>query len=88
MEVAGRGPEEKMTSRTVKVQCYAGYKADERPLSFTMNETTLAVAELVDRWYDIGANYFKVVADDGHAYLLRHDLDQDRWELVLPKDEE
>lgn len=66
----------------ITVTCYAGYKSDERPTSFQLGERTLAVTEILDRWYDRNYNVFKVLADDGVQYLLRHDLNQDAWELV------
>ncbi len=40
------------------------------------------IREIVDRWYEIDHNCFKVRADDGGLYLLRHDLNSDQWELV------
>lgn len=69
------------------VTCYAGYKADERPTSFERGGTPLAVTEVLDRWYDRDGNYFKVRAEDSKEYLLRHDLDQDSWELLPEKEE-
>jgi len=69
----------------ITVRTYSGFKADERPASFSLGELTLRVAEIVDRWYDPDANYFRVRSDDGKEYLLRHDLDADAWELVETK---
>lgn len=66
----------------ITVQCYAGYRGDERPLSFRWQERSLQVEEVLDRWYDPDADYFKVVADDGSTYLLRHNLEADDWELI------
>lgn len=71
----------------IAVTCYAGYKADERPTSFNRGGTPLAVTEILDRWYDQDGNYFKVRAEDSEEYLLRHDLSEDFWELVLEKNE-
>ena len=68
----------------ITVQTYSGFKADERPASFSLGERSLQVKEIVDRWYDIDHNYFKVLADDGKTYLLRHDMNADAWELVEP----
>ena len=56
------------------VQTYAGYKGDERPVSFSREGRTFQIMEIVDRWYDPDHNSFKVIADDGKTYLLRHDL--------------
>jgi hypothetical protein len=66
---------------TVRVVCYSGYKADERPLRFQLGERWLAVEEVVDRWYNPHATYFRVRAEDGAFYILRHDESQDEWTL-------
>lgn len=65
----------------VSIQTYSGYKSDERPSSFVLGEQTFRITEILDRWYDVDANYFKVTADDLRVYLLRHDLNADKWEL-------
>lgn len=75
-----------MTQR-ITVTCYAGYKADERPTSFKLGERTLVVREIVDRWYDRDYNCFKVVVEDGTEYLLRHDMDEDEWDIVEKRGE-
>jgi len=65
----------------VEVEAYSGYKADERPLRFRLGERWLAVEEVVDRWYDPDAVYFRVRADDGSMYILRHIDGSDVWTL-------
>lgn len=67
----------------IEVQCYSGYKADERPLRFRLGEVVHEVDEILDRWHGEGQDYFKVRAEDGNIYLLRHELGQDLWELVM-----
>ena len=69
-------------TRRVSVRTYSGFKADERPTSFSLGGCDVGVVEVVDRWYDLDHNYFKVRGDDGKGYLLRHDLNADAWELV------
>jgi hypothetical protein len=66
----------------IRVECYAGYKQDQRPLKFSLGENTLAVEEVEDQWYSPGATYFRVRADDGNRYILRHDEGDDRWTLT------
>jgi len=66
---------------TLKVECYAGYKADERPVRFLLGERWLAVEEVVDRWYDPHAVYFRVRAADGAMYVLKHEQREDVWTL-------
>ncbi len=64
------------------VECYAGYKAEETPRAFSIGGERRQVLGVADRWYAPSAEYFKVRADDGHGYLLRHDLDSGEWELL------
>jgi hypothetical protein len=66
---------------TVEVEAYSGFKADERPLRFRLGERWLAVLEVSDRWYDPDAAYFRVLAEDGGTYVLRHDEPSDLWTL-------
>ena len=69
----------------LKVECYAGYKADERPLRFTLGSAhggrRLEVKEVLDQWYGVGYRCFKVLADDGDIYILRHQEPEDVWTL-------
>jgi hypothetical protein len=65
----------------VQVECYSGFKADERPLRFRLGERWLAVEEVVDRWYDPDAIYFRVRADDGSVYVLKHAQRDDIWTI-------
>lgn len=65
----------------VGVECYAGYRADQRPLRFTLRGRVFEVCDVEDRWYSPDAIYFRVVADDGNFYVLRHSEPQDTWTL-------
>jgi len=66
----------------VRVECYSGFKADERPLRLHLGERTLAVVEVEDRWYSPGQTYFRVLTSDGDRYILRHTEAQDVWSLA------
>jgi hypothetical protein len=71
-------------SLTLEVECYAGYKADERPQRFraaSPNARVYEVKEVLDQWYGVGYRCFKVLADDGNVYILRHDDKSDSWAL-------
>ena len=59
---------------TVRVECYAGSKADERPVRFWLDGRDYSVAEVLDQWYGPSAAFFKVRASDGNLYILRQDL--------------
>lgn len=72
-----------MSLFTVRVKTYSGYRADERPVSFSLGAREFRVVELIDRWYGPDYSYFKLRAGDGNRYLLRHHLENDGWELVM-----
>jgi hypothetical protein len=85
----------------LQVECYAGYKADERPLRFKLvrparadapaaspagpaapdTARTYEVKEILDQWYGQDYQCFKVLADDGNIYILRHEQSKDTWTL-------
>jgi hypothetical protein len=65
----------------IRVECYAGYRADERPLRFVLRGREFQVEELDGQWYSPAASYFRVRANDGNFYVLRHDEVQDSWTL-------
>jgi len=66
----------------VHVECYAGYRGDERPVRLHLGEHTMEVLAVEDRWYSPGATYFRVLVTDGDRYVLRHLEAQDIWSLV------
>jgi len=71
-------------SLVLKVECYAGYKADQRPLRFTPQlegAPTYEVVEILDQWYGVGYQCFRVRADDQNCYILRHEAADDVWTL-------
>lgn len=65
----------------IYVECYAGHKADEKPLRFAIRGREFHVDEWDGQWYSPEASYFRVRADDGNYYVLRHDQAQDFWTL-------
>ena len=67
----------------LRVECYAGYRADERPEAFWLHGSRIAVRGLLDRWLGEDHAYFKVIGDDGVRYILRRDDRCDHWELIL-----
>jgi hypothetical protein len=52
------------------------------PVSFALRDRTFQVMELVDSWRGADHAYYKIIADDGNLYVIKHDLDADAWELV------
>ena len=68
--------------KKVEVTCYSGYKANERPLYFVVDGEKKRVNNIVDRWYGLEHDYFKVAADDGKVYLLKWHRTLDIWLMV------
>ena len=55
----------------LRVECYSGGRADERPVRFYLGERVYFVEEVIDQWYGPADLFFKVRADDGNLYILR-----------------
>jgi hypothetical protein len=66
----------------IRVECYAGYRGEEEPRAFHLGERRFGVVEVLDRWLDPLHRYFKVLADDGRKFILRHDTASGDWELA------
>lgn len=74
----------------VKVECYSGYKADEYPVRFYLDDIRFDIEEVVDRWYQgerdadfTAADYFKVRTTDHKIYILKHETKNDNWYLWI-----
>ncbi len=71
----------------VEVRCYSGFKADERPLSFTLCGRELSVMAIESGWFEEDAAEpgrracFRVRTDDGGLYLLSRDEGSGEWTL-------
>ena len=65
----------------INVDAYTGYRANERPRQFCLDDDVFEVEEVEDRWYDPNGEYFKVRTIDGKRYLLRCDTATSEWTL-------
>jgi hypothetical protein len=70
-----------MVDQAVRVECYAGYKGDERPVRLCLGDRSLEIVTIEDRWYSPGETFFRVVVEGGDRYVLRHVEAQDDWHL-------
>ena len=68
-------------SLPIRVDAYCGYKANERPSQFVLDEQIHQIAAVLDQWYEPTATYFKVQSTKGKTYLLRYDAETDEWTL-------
>jgi hypothetical protein len=75
------------TDRPVNVKCYSGFKANERPLSFTICDHEFSVMDIEGSWFEEDESNrarrvcFRVRADDGDLYLLSCDESSGDWVL-------
>jgi hypothetical protein len=67
--------------KRVEVECYAGYRAHERPVRLKLDEHTLHIEEVEDRWYSPGETYFRVRVTGGDRYVLKYVQAQDIWSI-------
>lgn len=74
----------------IQVECHAGYKADEYPRKFTWDHIEFEITEILDRWYEGYASsteptihYFRVKTHLKGSFLLKHEIKNDRWFLVV-----
>jgi hypothetical protein len=65
----------------MRVECYSGYRGAERPVAFWLEDRRLSVLEVEDRWYGPDGTWFRVQADDGGTYVLRHREHEDSWSI-------
>lgn len=68
----------------LRVECYSGRRADERPVRFWLEGSEYRVEAVLDQWYDPETIFYKVRADDGNLYILRQQTStpDGQWELV------
>jgi len=65
----------------IEVECYAGYKGEQYPQRFAVGGRVLEVEDVEDQWYGPSSQYFRVKAEDGNIYILRHNQEEDNWSL-------
>jgi hypothetical protein len=76
------GPDEEKPA-TIRVECYAGHRADVAPVRFFIGQRAIEVSEIIDRWLDPAHSHFKVRGDDDGIYILRYGRDTDTWDMIL-----
>jgi hypothetical protein len=82
-----------MQFAVIEVQCYAGFKSNERPVSFWYRGREYHIVEIIDRWYEGSTHssmplldYFKVKTDAGDSYIIRYNGLFDKWSLAIQDD--
>ncbi len=74
----------------VKVECHSGYKADEYPKRFYLDDYQFDVLEILDRWYQgenspdfPAANYFKIRTQNDKTFILKQEVQNGNWYLWI-----
>lgn len=65
----------------IRVECYAGYRGEERPRAFFTGDRPIEVSDVLDRWRTPDCRGFRVRGDDGRVYILEQDVSTGEWEL-------
>ncbi len=69
--------------KTLRVHCYAGHRGEETPRRFYLDSQPVDVVTIIDRWMAPQYRYFKCQGADDNIYILRHDVAQECWDLVM-----
>jgi hypothetical protein len=64
----------------LEVDCYSGFKGDERPVRFRIGGAVFPIDAVLDHWRTPEDDCFQVRAAGG-IYVLRHHLDLDTWSI-------
>jgi hypothetical protein len=67
----------------ITVDCRREANGEEVPVSFKLGEKQVSIAKISDRWLAKDHCYFKITAESGASYILRHDIGRDIWEIVV-----
>jgi hypothetical protein len=70
----------------VEVDCYSGWRGEETPRRLRLGAVWINLTQVLDRWLAPDHRYFKAEGDDGATYILRHDVEKQRWELTMYED--
>jgi len=74
-----------MSYVNIKVIAYSGYRDDESPRAFLMNDETMTVVEIVDKWIEESFSdrtrkrFFIVKTQDNRRYKIYVDEKTSEW---------
>jgi len=75
----------------VRVECHSGWRGEETPRAILLGQERYEVEEVLDRWYDGGADsgrpvlrIFRVRLRTGETVLLEQDEGTGAWSLREP----
>jgi hypothetical protein len=74
-----------MSDEKVDVITYSGYRADESPRAFLLQDKRIEVIEILRMWFEEGLKdrsrkrFFKVKGSDGNTHTLYYDENIMEW---------
>ena len=74
-----------MSYLNIRVTAYSGYRDDESPRAFLMNDETMTVVEIVDKWIEesysdrMRKRFFIVKTDNDKQYKIYVDEKTSEW---------
>ena len=74
-----------MSYIAIQVIAYAGYRANESPRAFLMNDETMTVIEILDKWIEenyadrMRKRFFVVRTDNDRQYKIYIDEKTSEW---------
>jgi len=74
-----------MSYVNIKVTAYSGYRDNESPRAFLMNDETMTVVEILDMWIEEGFSdrmrkrFFIVKTDNNQNYKIYLDEKTSQW---------
>lgn len=76
----------KRMKKKIRVETYSGYKADERPKFYSLEDKSFCVKEIKERCLKEGAEggreeIFVVTTECGKNHTILHNLIDDEWYL-------
>jgi hypothetical protein len=67
---------------SLRVECGSALSGEVEPLAVWFGTRRVAVRAIVDRWFAPNRRWFRIDADDGQLYVLRHDQGTGEWDLA------
>jgi hypothetical protein len=63
----------------LRVECHAGYRGEESPRRFRFEGRTVEIADVLARWREPQAVFFRVRSVGGGVYVLRRQEPTGEW---------
>ena len=67
---------------TLTVESVPGLRGEPEPTAVWFGARRVGVRAIEDRWFAPMQRWYRIDADDGQLYVLRHDLASHAWELA------